>query len=68
MEVMLFMDLNEQMCQCGICEESKEKGIYIYKLFICHECEQNMVQTKPREDKYEYYLQKLKNINLPKLS
>lgn len=51
--------------QCGICEEEKEKGILLYRLFICHECEQNMIDTEPREEKYNYYLQKLKNINQP---
>lgn len=48
---------------CGICEEKKEVGIFLYKLFICSECERNMIHTEPREAKYEYYLKKLKNIN-----
>jgi len=53
----------ETITQCGICEEEKEKGILLYRLFICHECEQNMIHTEPREEKYNYYLQKLKNMN-----
>ncbi|HLR08607.1 MAG TPA: sigma factor G inhibitor Gin [Bacillota bacterium] len=53
--------------RCGICEEKKEKGIHLYKLFICRECEQNMIHTEPREEKYNYYLHKLKNMNQPKL-
>lgn len=52
---------------CGICEETKEKGIFLYRLFICFECEQNMVHTEPREEKYNYYLRKLKNMSPPRL-
>lgn len=53
--------------RCGICEEEKEKGIHIYRLFICHECERNMIHTEPKEEKYRYYLRKLKNIHQPLL-
>lgn len=53
---------------CGICEEEKEQGIHLYKLFICSECEWNMIHTEPKEEKYRYYLKKLKNINQPTLN
>ena len=53
--------------RCGICEEDKGEGIHLYNLFICTECEYNMIHTEPREEKYNYYLQKLKNINQPTL-
>jgi len=53
--------------RCGICEEEKERGIYLYNLFICDECERNMIHTEPREEKYQYYLRKLKNISQPRL-
>lgn len=52
---------------CGICEEEREKGIHLYKLFICCECEQKMIHTEPREAQYQYYLNKLKNMNQPTL-
>lgn len=52
---------------CGICEEEKSKGIHLYTMFICTDCEYNMIHTEPREEKYNYYLRKLKNINQPKL-
>lgn len=57
------MDPISEMVNCGICEEEKGKGIFLYRLFICNECEQNIVHTEPREEKYQYYLRKLKNIN-----
>lgn len=53
--------------KCGICEDEKEEGIHIASLFICCECERNMIHTEPREEKYKYYLEKLKNINRPTL-
>ncbi|SET74458.1 Inhibitor of sigma-G Gin [Oceanobacillus limi] len=56
-----------EMEQCGICEEKKRNGIHLYNMFICTECEYNMIHTEPREEKYQYYLRKLKNINQPTL-
>lgn len=53
--------------RCGICEEEKKDGIHLYTLFICCECEHNIIHTEPREEKYNYYLRKLKNISKPKL-
>lgn len=50
---------------CGICEEVKQEGLQIYRLFLCRDCERNMIHTEPREEKYAYYLAKLKNIKQP---
>lgn len=55
------------MEHCTICEEEKKRGIHLYNLFICCECERNIVSTEPREQKYQYYLKKLKNMNQPTL-
>ena len=57
------MEPIKQINQCGICEEAKDHGIHLYRLFICSECERNIICTEPREEKYNYYLQKLKNID-----
>ncbi|MUV37998.1 Protein CsfB [Lentibacillus sp. JNUCC-1] len=53
--------------QCAICEDRKQHGIHLYHLYICRECEHNMIHTEPREEKYEYYLKKLKPITQPTL-
>jgi hypothetical protein len=53
--------------RCGICEEEKARGIHLYTTFICTECEHNMIHTEPREEKYNYYVRKLKNATKPKL-
>lgn len=59
------MDPMENSKRCGICEDEKSSGIHLYRLFICNECETNMIHTEPREEKYQYYLQKLKNVQYP---
>ena len=61
------MEPIKTLMRCGICEEDKTEGINVYRLFICCECERNMIYTEPREEKYNYYLQKLKNMNQPTL-
>lgn len=58
-----FMEKITKNNCCGICEEEKDDGIRLYNLFICTECERNIIHTKPKEEKYRYYLKKLKNIH-----
>ncbi|WP_331000871.1 sigma factor G inhibitor Gin [Radiobacillus kanasensis] len=61
------METVEHSETCGICEQEKTKGIHLYTLFVCSECEQDMIQTEPNDEKYKYYLKKLKDINRPTL-
>ncbi|HLT55440.1 MAG TPA: sigma factor G inhibitor Gin, partial [Bacillota bacterium] len=49
------------------CEDEKKEGIHLYNLFICSECEYNMIHTEPREEKYQYYVRKLKAVRQSKL-
>jgi len=51
------------MNECVICDEQKEKGIYLYTTFICSSCEHNLIHTEPREQKYNYYVKKLKHLD-----
>lgn len=51
--------------KCIICEEQKDKGINLYTTFICTACEHNLIHTEPREEKYNYYVRKLKHMNQP---
>jgi hypothetical protein len=62
------MNVENEKETCGICEQEKSRGIHLYTLFICCECEQKMIHTEPREEAYQYYLKKLKNMNQPTLS
>jgi hypothetical protein len=49
--------------RCGICDKTKEEGIYLYHLFICSECETDIVATDPSDENYSIYVKKLKAIN-----
>ncbi|WP_407272227.1 sigma factor G inhibitor Gin [Radiobacillus sp. PE A8.2] len=53
---------------CGICDQEKAEGYHLYNLFICCECEQKMIHTEPQDSQYNYYLEKLRNLNQPTLN
>jgi hypothetical protein len=48
---------------CQICNEMKVKGITLYTTFICSECEKEMIQTEPGDEKYQFFIEKLRVIN-----
>jgi Inhibitor of sigma-G Gin len=52
---------------CVICEEGKDRGIHLYKSFICMDCEKDLIITETNDPKYKYYLQKLKKITTPEI-
>lgn len=49
---------------CLVCEETKENGIHICNQFICTSCEEKLVQTDTDDERYGYYLEKLRKINV----
>ena len=51
---------------CGICDEEKEQGMYLYHLFICASCEREIVNTEPEEPVYQEFVRKLQAITKPK--
>ncbi|KAB8126534.1 sigma-G inhibitor, Gin [Gracilibacillus oryzae] len=48
---------------CGVCDKPKDDGIYLYQLFICSECEKDIVTTEPDDAAYSVYVKKLRAIN-----
>lgn len=52
---------------CTICDLEKEKGIYLFHLFICQQCEEKIIRTAPEDPSYGYFVNKLKRINQQKL-
>ncbi|WP_374723886.1 sigma factor G inhibitor Gin [Calidifontibacillus erzurumensis] len=52
---------------CVICEKKKEKGIHLFTEFICSDCEQEMVSTETKDEKYKYYINQLKKVTEPLL-
>lgn len=53
---------------CVICEQNKDKGIHIYTLFICSDCEKEMISTDTSEEKYKHYLTQLRKLTEPMLN
>ncbi|KGX83451.1 sigma factor G inhibitor Gin [Pontibacillus marinus] len=57
------MNGENKMKMCGICDTEKDQGIHLYNMFICYECEREIIQTEPSEQKYHYFLKKMRTIN-----
>lgn len=53
---------------CIVCGESKELGIRIFSQFLCAECEQEIVHTDVEDEKYPYYIDRMKQIWLEMIS
>lgn len=47
---------------CIICGQTKEAGITIVTEFICETCEAEMVRTDVRDDKYPFFIHRMKQI------
>ena len=52
--------IEQSMKRCHICEEEKVEGIYLLVSFICTDCEKEMLNTAPEDEKYQYYVERLK--------
>jgi hypothetical protein len=48
--------------RCIICGKEEGKGLFIYESFVCQTCEREMVHTNVEDDKYRFFIQKLKKI------
>lgn len=46
--------------RCIVCEEEKQLGIHLYLSFICTDCEIKMIHTEPRDQLYDFYVERLK--------
>ncbi|MEK5035438.1 sigma factor G inhibitor Gin [Paenibacillus sp. FSL R7-0302] len=49
---------------CIICGQEKEEGIVIVAHFICVDCESEMVRTEAEDVKYNFFINRMKKINL----
>lgn len=52
------------MKKCIVCEEVMTHVVAIQRQHICSACERNMIHTAVHEQKYKYYLEKLKNLQI----
>ncbi|GAX88700.1 sigma factor G inhibitor Gin [Effusibacillus lacus] len=53
---------------CIVCREPKTSGIRIWDQFVCAACEREIVQTDVEDEKYDFYIERLKPIWLDKIS
>lgn len=44
---------------CSICSEETEKGIYLLRVYICHSCEKEMIDTPADDPKYQYFVDQM---------
>lgn len=59
------MKMEQQTGQaCIICGQEKEEGIVIVSHFICEDCESEMVRTEAEDVKYNFFINRMKKINL----
>ncbi len=47
---------------CIICGRDQQTGILICDQLICEQCEQEMVRTDVKEEKYHFFVDQMKKI------
>lgn len=57
-----FNDAEREMTLCMICELPRPEGIHICDQFICSDCEEEMVRTDVRDEKYPYFITQMKRV------
>lgn len=48
--------------KCSVCEQKKEEGIHLTDIYICSNCEREIVNSDVNDEFYKYYLQKLRKL------
>ncbi len=60
--------MENQAAQCIVCNEPKPRGITIFGQFICDRCEQEIVNTEVSDERYRFFIERMKRIWLAALS
>ncbi|MCZ1183960.1 Inhibitor of sigma-G Gin [Shouchella rhizosphaerae] len=47
---------------CGVCQSMKEAGLSLGSLFLCQDCEQEIMRLEPGEDAYQTCVDALKRL------
>jgi hypothetical protein len=47
---------------CIVCDQQKEKGLHLYSQFICKDCETDIIKTDTDDQKYQYYVEKMRKV------
>lgn len=53
---------------CIVCRENKLAGIRIWGQFVCTDCERDIVHTEVEDEKYPFYIERMKRIWLDMIS
>ena len=56
----IAMNSNEQCCT--ICGKSSTAGLHIVKSFICSSCEQEIVNIDVKDERYPFFVSRMKTI------
>lgn len=54
--------MDETVGTCIICGETGREGIVVVSEFICESCEAEMVRTDVLDEKYPFFIHRLKRI------
>ncbi|AMA74543.1 MULTISPECIES: sigma factor G inhibitor Gin [Aneurinibacillus] len=47
---------------CIVCGHEEERGIFIFRSFVCHRCEQEIIKTDASEDRYHFFIRQMRRI------
>jgi len=47
---------------CAMCGHKEKSGIVIHSGFICDECEKEIVHTEVEDERYPYFVKRMKEI------
>ncbi|MCA0972740.1 sigma factor G inhibitor Gin [Halobacillus litoralis] len=50
--------MRESAC-CSVCSKQTSEGIYVLSVFLCHDCEQEMVRTPVEDPKYQFFVDQM---------
>jgi hypothetical protein len=53
---------HNQKPECVVCSARTEEGIFIFDHFICRPCEAEMVETDVDEQKYAYFIARMRKL------
>jgi hypothetical protein len=54
--------MDQHSRSCIVCGNERDEGISIWNAFICNTCEQEMVHTEVMDEKYSFFVERMRNI------
>lgn len=56
----------ENLQKCVICGQNHHEGVRLFHAFICDPCEQEIVQTDVHEERYRFFIRRMRSVWLKK--